>query len=251
MTLHEDFTKLSKLSDIGRWHVTKFVQEVAKSLLPGTSILDAGAGECVYKRYFDHCGYKSVDYAVGDAAWNYKNLDYVSRLDDMPIEDNCFDAVLCTEVLEHLEWPRESIQEIYRVIKPGGRLFVTTPMSHPEHQIPYDYFRYTSYGLQSVCEKAGFVDVKIKSFGGMFTRWAYELPWIQQLFPGTGLKSGKLNYAGIACLPFRVCSLIMVRALQVAFLMLDRIFPIKNDPFGWALVATKQLPLEQCSSAKQ
>jgi SAM-dependent methyltransferase len=241
MMINEDFTKLAKLSDIGRWHITRFVRDVAASLPPGTSILDAGAGECVYKRYFDHCGYKSVDYAVGEAAWNYRNLDYVARLDALPMEDGCFDVVLCTQVLEHLEWPRESIQEIHRVMKPGGRLFLTAPMSHPEHQTPYDYFRFTSFGLKSICEKAGFVDVQIKPFGGMFTRWAYELPRILQVFPGTGFKSRKLNFLGIACLPLRASSFIMVRALQLALLFLDRLFNMPNDPFGWALVATKRL----------
>lgn len=239
MNVNEDFTKLAKLQDIGRWHITRFVQDVARSLPPGASILDAGAGECVYKRYFGHCGYASVDYAVGEAAWNYKNLDFVARLDDLPMADSSFDAVLCTQVLEHLELPRESVRELFRVLKPGGRLFLTAPMAHPEHQTPFDYFRFTSYGLRSICEKAGFVDVQVRAFGGMFTRWAYELPRLLQVFPGTGLKSGKLHWNGIAWLPLRACVYGMVRAGQLAFLFLDRLFKMPEDPFGWSLVAEK------------
>jgi len=61
---------------------------------------------------------------VGESRWNYANLDYVGSLHEMPIEDDLFDAVLCTQVLEHLEWPRESVKEMHRVLKPGGKLYM-------------------------------------------------------------------------------------------------------------------------------
>ena len=112
MQVNEDFSRLPKIKDIGRWYVTRFVENVAKSLPPGSSILDAGAGECAYKRFFIHCEYKAIDLGVGETSWNYGNLDYVGALHDMPIESNSFDAVLCTQVLEHLEWPRELIDAV-------------------------------------------------------------------------------------------------------------------------------------------
>src|SRR5437773_2389759 len=117
--INEDFTKRPKLQDIGRWYVTEFVAGVAGSLPPETLVLDAGAGECAYKKYFSHCRYKAVDLAVGDNEWNYENLDYVAPLHDMPIEDGTFDVILSTQTLEHLEWPRESVREMHRVLKPG------------------------------------------------------------------------------------------------------------------------------------
>lgn len=239
MTINEDFTRNSKLADIGRWFITRFVRETARSLPPGTAVLDAGAGECVYKRFFSHCDYRSVDFAVGDAAWNYGNLDYVAPLDDLPMPEGSFDAVLCTQVLEHLERPRESVRELYRVLKPGGRLFLTAPMSHNEHQEPYDFFRYTSYGLRSICAEAGFRRIELFPFGGMFTRWAYELPRALQVFPGTGLRAGSPDAAGILLLPLRVMSLLAVRGAQSALLLADRLYRIPNDPFGWAVIAEK------------
>lgn len=237
--INEDFSTRTKLQDVGRWYVTRFVEKVAESLPEGSSILDAGAGEGVYKRFFSHCKYKAIDLAVGDNRWNYENLDYIAPLDHMPIGDDIFDAVLCTQVLEHLEWPRESVKEMFRVLKPGGKLFITVPMAQNEHQVPYDFFRYTSFGLESICKHAGFKEVKITPFGGLWVRWAYELPNCLSYLPSTGLRSKNPNFVGISLIPLKICILIAKPLLQRLFLFLDRFDSKKNDPFGWACEATK------------
>lgn len=237
--INEDFSTRSKIQDVGRWYVNRFVESVATSLPEGSSILDAGAGESVYKKLFSRCSYKAIDLAVGESRWNYANLDYVGPLHKMPIESDVFDAVLCTQVLEHLEWPRESVKEMHRVLKPGGKLYMTVPMAHPEHQTPYDFFRYTSYGLESICKHAGFHTVKITPFGGLWVRWAYELPRGLSIFPSAALRSKKPNILGIALLPGKFAALLLVRLLQVVLLWLDEIDKQKNDPFGWACEATK------------
>lgn len=237
--INEDFSKRSKIQDIARWYVTCFVKNVAQKLPKGSAILDAGAGECVYKSLFAHCEYRAIDLAVGESRWNYSNLDFVGPLHDMPIDDSTFDAVLCTQVLEHLELPRESIAEMFRVLKPGGKLYITVPMSQNEHQVPYDYFRYTSYGLESICRLAGFQELKVTPFGGLWVRWAYELPRGMSIFPSAGLRSNKPSIVGIALLPVRFASLGLIRILQLMFLWLDRFDNKKNDPFGWSCEATK------------
>lgn len=237
--INEDFSNRSKIQDVGRWYVNRFVENVATSLPTGSSILDAGAGESIYKKFFSHCNYKAIDLAVGESRWNYANLDYVGFLHEMPIENEMFDAVLCTQVLEHLEWPRESVKEMHRVIKPGGKLYMTVPMAQNEHQVPYDFFRYTSYGLESICKHAGFNNIKITPFGGMWVRWAFELPRAMSIFPSAGIRSKKPNLLGITLLPVRVATLGIMRLLQMLFLYLERFDKKKNDPWGWECVATK------------
>jgi ubiquinone/menaquinone biosynthesis C-methylase UbiE len=157
----------------------------------------------------------------------------------MPIKDGIFDAVLCTQVLEHLEWPRESVMEMYRVLKPGGKLYITLPMAQSEHQVPYDFFRYTSYGIESICKHAGFKEIKITPFGGLWVRWAYELPRGMTILPAAGLRSNNPNIIGIALLPAKFAALAIVRLLQMVFFWLDRFDNKKDDPFGWSCVATK------------
>ena len=237
--INEDFSKRGKLEDVGRWFITRFVEDVAKNMATGISILDAGAGESVYKKHFSHCNYKAIDLAVGESRWNYANLDYVGHLHEMPIENEVFDAVLCTQVLEHLEWPRESVKEMHRVLKPGGKLFMTVPMAQDEHQIPYDFFRYTSFGLNSICKHAGFREVHVTPFGGLWVRWAYELPRALSIFPSAGILSDKPTALGIALLPIKAIALLGIRFFQVIFLLLDKLDCKKNDPFGWSCVAIK------------
>ena len=237
--INENFSTRSKLQDVGRWYVNRFVENVAKCVPAGGSILDAGAGESVYKSLFSHCNYRAIDLATGESRWNYENLDYVAPLHDMPIEDGVFDAVLCTQVLEHLEWPRESVKEMHRVLKPGGKLYMTVPMSHTEHQVPYDFFRYTSYGLESICKHAGFRDIDINPFGGLWIRWAYELPRALSIFPSDEIRAKKSSLIGIMLLPFKVVVYLLVRLLQMVFFWLDGFDKKKDDPFGWACVATK------------
>ena len=239
MKLNEDFTERSKLQDLGRWYITEFVHSVAGRLPAGTLLLDAGAGECAYKKFFTHCRYLAMDVAIGESAWNYANLDSLSRLDRLPLTDGSVDAILCTQVLEHLEWPRESVREFHRVLKPGGVLYLTAPMAHNEHQAPYDYFRYTSFGLRSICGDAGFDRLEIVPLGGLPARIAYELPRIMTLFPGSGVKSGRVRIGGLLLLPARVAVFLAVRLLQRLFLWADRFDRARNDPFGWSLVATK------------
>ncbi len=66
----------------------------------------------------------------------------------LPFRDNAFEVALCTEVLEHLHTPVHALREIHRVLKPGGKLLLTTPFAYPIHYAPTDYYRYTRFGLE-------------------------------------------------------------------------------------------------------
>lgn len=202
-------------------------------------MLDAGAGECAYKDFFPGIRYISIDAAWGDPSWNYSDLNSVGALHLLPFKDHSFDAVLCTQALEHLEWPRESVREFFRVLTPSGVLYLTAPMAHHEHQVPYDFFRYTSFGLDSICRRAGFTKVRITPFGGTFTRIAYEITRVLSIFPSAGMKRGHLQLKGILCLPVRALLLIPVRLLQLGLLALDGLDRKRDYPFGWGVIAQK------------
>jgi SAM-dependent methyltransferase len=239
MMRNEDFTGRDRLEDVGRWFIDEFVERVARQLPAGTRVLDAGAGECAYQRFFAHCEYRSVDRAVGDAAWSYANLDVVAALERLPFAGNTFDAVLCTQALEHLEFPRESVRELFRVLKPGGTLHLTAPMAHPEHFPPYDFFRYTSFGLRSILSGAGFARIAIEPCGGLFTRWAYELPRALAMFPAARSPDGTIRLKGATTYPLKLLCRMGVRLAQRGLLRLERFDRRKDDPFGWLVTAVK------------
>jgi len=76
------------------------------------------------------------------------------------VADGVFDVVLCTEVLEHLREPQRAIDEMFRVLKPGGTLLLTTRFLFPIHDAPHDYFRFTKYGLRHLLRR--FADVEVQ-----------------------------------------------------------------------------------------
>jgi SAM-dependent methyltransferase len=74
--------------------------------------------------------------------------------------DDTFDVVLCTEMLEHVPEPQRAIDEMRRVLKPGGTLLLTTRFLFPIHDAPHDYFRYTKYGLRHLLRRFEIVQLQ-------------------------------------------------------------------------------------------
>ena len=93
--------------------------------------------------------------------------DIVADICDLSsIDSNSYDYVVMLEVLEHVHSPDLALKEINRVLKKKGVLFLTTPFLFPAHDEPYDFYRYTKYGLKLLCKK--FDSVKITPFDYFF-----------------------------------------------------------------------------------
>lgn len=119
----------------------QFVLDTAKSLPPGSKVLDAGAGPCRYRQLFAHCDYKSQDFAGYEGEeHHYGKLDYVGDITAIPVADGYFDCVLCAEVLEHLPEPQAALKEFSRIVKPGGTLVLTAPLGSGIHMAPYHFY---------------------------------------------------------------------------------------------------------------
>jgi SAM-dependent methyltransferase len=75
------------------------------------------------------------------------------------IRDGAFEVVLCTEVLEHLPDPQRAVDEMFRVLEPGGELLLTTRFLFPIHDAPRDYFRFTKYGLRHLLRRFEIIEL--------------------------------------------------------------------------------------------
>jgi SAM-dependent methyltransferase len=139
---------------------------IARSLPSGASVLDAGAGQCQYQPMFAQQKYVAVDACVGDPAWDFSQIHIKAFLHDLPIDSSSFDYVILMNVLEHLPNPWDVLRELGRVLRMGGEIYIAVPFSGREHQTPYDFYRYTRYGLEYLLKSAGFSVDYIQPVGG-------------------------------------------------------------------------------------
>jgi len=159
-----------KLVAFNQHNRDQWVIGIAERLPRDTHILDLGAGETRYRRLFKHCDYKAQDFAkyqgvlegVLKEDWNYGQLDYVCDASAIPVADNSFDAVLCTEVLEHVPQPIKVLKEIGRILRKDGRAFISAPLGSGLHQQPYHFYGgFTPHFYNRFLREFGFEIVSI------------------------------------------------------------------------------------------
>lgn len=128
--------KICLTSNIARRVLKKFMAAHGDAGLT----LDIGCGYAFYKEYFPN--------RIAFDIRPLPGVDVVGDAHRLPFEDEKFDNILCTEVLEHLKEPAVAIAEMRRVLKMGGKLILTTRFFCPLHDVPDDYYRFTKYGLK-------------------------------------------------------------------------------------------------------
>jgi len=164
--------------------IEEAIERLARELPAGARVLDAGAGEGQYRRWFTRQRYCGVDLAVGDAKWDYSGLDAVADLAALPFGDAVFDGALLVVTIEHLREPGRALAEIARTLAPEGLLLVAAPHEWEVHQAPHDYFRFTRHGLAYLLEQSGFAVCEMRPAGGYFRLLARRLLNGLQFFTG-------------------------------------------------------------------
>lgn len=154
--------------------------------------LDLGCGHSYYKKYFPN--------RIGFDIQPGHGVDVVGDAHKLPFENDKFDNILCTEVLEHLHSPHIAISEMKRVLKRGGKLILTTRFVFPLHDVPNDYYRFTKYGLRYL-----FKDWEILEFEEETT----TLGAIAVLLQRIGYQCEILNFR-----PFKLLFFILAKFIQ-------------------------------------
>ena len=170
---------------------------------PGLRIMDLGAGEQPYRRWCRHLRYVSQDFrgydGKGDGRglqtgeWNQKDIDIVCDITKIPEVDSSFDAILCTEVIEHVPEPIAALHECARLLKPGGTLILTAPFISFTHFAPYHYHTgFNRYFFEHHLVQAGF-NIKELSFNGNFFELVAQevrrIPWAMDRYSTKSLRA--------------------------------------------------------------
>lgn len=120
-------------------------------------VLDFGCGAKPYQSLFKKCTeYIGCDIEISGHDHKNESIDVYYDGKTLPFDDESFDSVFSSEVYEHVINLDEIIPELYRVLKPGGYMLVTVPFVWNEHEVPYDFRRYPSFGLKEELERYGF-----------------------------------------------------------------------------------------------
>jgi len=132
-----------------------FVLAELKKIPANKLILDAGCGNQRYRQYCSHLSYRAQDFGQyttdskkmigtegvgGEEGYQYGALDYVGDIWDIQEQDDTLDAILCTEVFEHIPYPIETIREFGRLLKKDGTLILTAPSNCLRHMDPYYFY---------------------------------------------------------------------------------------------------------------
>ncbi|HLA78487.1 MAG TPA: class I SAM-dependent methyltransferase [Vicinamibacteria bacterium] len=214
--------------------VERVKREQARRWCPLLSgqVLDIGCGHSPYLRFLGN----ATRYIGVEMETRY-SPEVVASSSSLPFPDGSMDGVMLTEVLEHLPEPADALREARRVLRPGGWLYVTVPMTWGLHYQPHDYYRFTNWGIAYLLAKSGFEVHRTQRFGGLFTIISARLAallsglLLEPPLRWLGVERGRLRACALSLALFNLPAYYLSRAL-------DRLGD--EDALGWAVVARRE-----------
>lgn len=193
-------------------------------------VLDLGCGTRPYENEI----LKFADHYIG-VDWSNTLHGFVADVmadlsEPLPIRTESVDVVVCFEVIEHLKNPFLMVEEAFRSLKRGGKIYVSVPFQWHEHEIPWDYYRFTRYGLKNLFEKSGFISIEITEKSGFWVMWILKLNY--QLL--SLIKGGRMRRRFT-----RACLLPIWWLGQHLAPKLDSMFGGEGNSIGYFVVAQK------------
>lgn len=167
-----------------------FVKKQLSHVPAGSLLLDAGCGNQRYRESCKHLQYRGQDFGAymfdekrsytdgsgGVHGYTYGKLDYVSDVWSIEEKTESFDAILCTEVFEHIPYPVETIKEFARLLKRGGVLILTAPSNCLRHFDPYYFYSgFSDRWYQKILAENGFCIEILNPIGDYYSWLAIEV----------------------------------------------------------------------------
>jgi len=147
----------------------QWIQAQAEQLPKGSRVLDAGAGASKYRPFFAHCRYETQDFCRydGPLVKYVEPINYVCDITAIPLPDASLDAILCTEVFEHVLDPMAVLREFARLLKPGGKILLSAPLLSSLHMEPFHFYGgFTHHWYRHWLPASGFSVDSIQPVGG-------------------------------------------------------------------------------------
>lgn len=226
--------------DINEINRQAWLKQTLAGLPQGIRILDAGAGELKNRQYCGHLSYLSQDFCQYQGAgggldeglqtdsWDTSRIDLVSDITAIPAPNASFDAILCSEVLEHVPEPTHALDEFARLLKPGGIMILTAPFASNVHMAPYHYCSgFSKYWYEHHLAQRGFRIQTLVANGDWYSTLRQEITRLGGMERQRGNWTWPFAYAYslLALVYFKLRS--NKRAEDLAC-------------FGWQCVAVKQ-----------
>lgn len=182
---------LSRLDNL--YERTEWVKKQIELIPSGSLLLDAGCGSQQFRKYCKHLNYKAQDFGqyISDEkkmlgaesgglgageGYQYGRLDYTGDVWEILEDDSTFDAILCTEVFEHIPYPNETIAEFSRLLKPGGKLILTAPSNCLRHMDPYFYYSgFSDRWYEKVLQENNFEIKELDAVGDYYSWMSVEI----------------------------------------------------------------------------
>lgn len=200
------------LSHLNTWMAT-YAAPAASGVL-----LDYGCGGQPYKSVFEPfiTQYIGADVVAARGVVLDIELDVDGHV---PLPDESIDTILSSQVLEHVFDIKSYLLNCERLLRPSGRLIISVPMQWRHHEIPFDYWRFTRYGLEKSLNSAGFKILDLRPCGGVYSL-------LGQVYLDHLSARGKLTT-------------LLTRAVNRLALWLDKRDMDADDTLGWMCVAEK------------
>lgn len=232
--------------NVETFSIEEFIKFSANKIKVDEIILDAGAGSCPYEKYFAHTKYESTDFENIFEKDYKESHDFICSLDNIPKPNDHYDAIINTQVLEHVECPQKVINEFFRVLKTNGKLFLTAPQGWGVHGAPYHFFNFTKYGLELLFKNAGFKIIFIKPRGGIFWYLSNRIKMLpsyiyDQYRKEDEYKNFVVILKQILLFPFYIISLpFCLFLIPFLFYYLDRLDKKQDYCLGYACYCVKE-----------
>lgn len=205
----------------------KHISELSKNIRG--KVLDIGCGQKPYESLFDNVTYIGLELDTPENR-KFKKADIYYDGKTMPFPDKYFDSIVCNQVFEHVFNPQEFLKEVNRILKLGGIILMTVPFVWDEHEQPYDYARYSSFGLKYILTQNGFeilehrkVNNGVEVIFQLINAYIYKITFTDN------------KYINI------LTNILLIAPLNIIGIFLSKILPKNNDLYLDNVILAKKV----------